>query len=62
MKHGKRTVPCWHCTKGEVSFFRWFHDAAGVIHFAETYGKKVFAKCSNPDCPGPAQDADKQAA
>jgi hypothetical protein len=47
------TVPCRYCT-GEVSFFTSFTDPrTGITHYAATYGKRVFWKCSNPNCPGP---------
>lgn len=51
--NSSRTVPCRYCPDGRVSFFAWFKDPrTGVIHYAATYGKKVFAPCSNPQCPG----------
>lgn len=53
MNSNGRTVPCRHCRTGEVSFFAWFRDRHGTIHYASTYGKKVFWACSNPECPGP---------
>lgn len=50
------TQQCRHCDEGEVSFFAWFKDENGVTHYASTYGRRVFWKCSNPSCPGPGED------
>lgn len=47
------TVPCRHCLTGWVRFFTWFKDRNGTVHYASARGKKVFAACDNPECPGP---------
>lgn len=49
------TKQCRYCVEGEVSFFTSFKDENGVTHYARTHGRRVFWKCSNPDCPGPTE-------
>jgi hypothetical protein len=40
------------CPNGHPLTFRpWFRDRNGVVHYARTYGKRVFVWCS--ECGGP---------
>ena len=52
MQYGNKLYPCRYCVDGMVRFFTSFQDVHGNIHHA----RKVFAVCSNSDCPGKGEN------